>query len=313
MALECPETPLECPETPLECPETPLECPETPLERPEVLFGYGVGEVMTSAGIYILPVYLSFTLFSPFLMPDAVHPLYPCHSDEVAPLAKLLRVSAARDFADLHDLLPDDYPDPVTFFKAYDKAVQDATDLVSSATQQGQGMQITAHIQEIYNTLPRQLDRLSARVRRAGELTVPLARFGIAAARAARNNNEHVPLASALKTLLQNIAANAKALALKGHTPADTKQLQELYDDLSQDTTDRGSSVSTQKGLTEANIKTLNTLWAMMKHLLNDGKDLYRTSDKPKLDDYTVKQLLKKVRLTPAARPAGAKGGAGAA
>ena len=243
-------------------------------------------------------------------MTDAVHPLYPCHSDEVVPLAKLLRVSAARDFADLHDLLPDDYSDPATYFKAYDKAVQAATDLVSSATQQGEGMLITAHIRGLYDSLPRQLDRLSARVRRADQLSVPLARFGIAAARAARNNNEHVPLASALKTILQNIAANQKTLTLKGQTATDTKNLQELYDDLSQDTTDRGSSVSTQKGLTEANINTLNDLWALMKHLLNDGKDLYRTSDKPKLDDYTYKQLLKKLRLTPAGKPAEAKGGA---
>ena len=237
-------------------------------------------------------------------MPDTVHPLYPCHSDEVVPLADLLRVSVARDFADFHELLPDDYPDAATFFKAYDKAVAAAAGLVSSATQQGQGMQITAHIQTLYDGLPRLLDRLSARVRRAEGLRVPPARFGIGAARAARNNNEHVPLATALKTVLQNIAANQQVLALKGHTAADTQALQELYDDLKQDTTDHGSSVSTQKGMTTTNIGTLNALWAVLKHVLADGKDLYRTSDKPKLDDYTYKQLLKKLRLRQAPKAA---------
>ena len=293
------------------CPETASHCLETASHCLEGWF-MGRDAVMGPLGGGIVRFSLpSRTLNPHFLLAmDSIHPAYKCHSDEVVPLAKLLRMSAARDFADLHDLLPDDYPDAASYFKAYDKAVQAATDLVSSATQQGQGMQITAHIQAIYDTLPRQLDRLSARVRRADALTVPLARFGIVAARAARNNAEHVPLASALKTLLQNIAANKKALAVKGQTAADTQQLQELYDDLSQDTTDRGSSVSTQKGLTEANINTLNTLWDLMKHLLADGKDLYRTSDKPRLDDYTYKQLLKKVRLTPAAKPAGAKGSA---
>ena len=244
---------------------------------------------------------------------NLIHPDYKCHSDEVVPLADLLRVSVARDFADFHDLLPDDYPDAATYLKAYDKAVQAATDLVSSATQQGQGMQITAHIQTVYDGLPRQLDRLSARVRRAEGLSVPLARFGIVAARSARNNNEHVPLASALKTILQNIAANKKPLELKGQTAADTKDLQDLYDDLTRDTTDRSSSVSTQKGLTEANIKTLNALWAVMKHTLADGKDLYRTSDKPRLDDYTYKQLLKKLRRGKAGKPTAGKADVGAA
>ncbi len=240
-------------------------------------------------------------------MADTVHPHYPCHSDEVVPLAALLRVSVARDFADFHDLLPDDYQDAATYLKAYDKALEAATGLVSSGTQQGRTMLITAHMQTVYDSLPRLLDRLSARVRRAEGLSVPLTRFGIAAARAARNNDEHVPLATALKTVLQNIAANKKALELKGHTAADTKDLQELYDDLTQDTTDRGSSVSTQKGLTETNIKALNALWAVMKHALTDGKDLYRTSDKPKLDDYTYKQLLKKLRRERAGKPAAGK------
>lgn len=239
-----------------------------------------------------------------------VHPEYTCHTDELVPLARLLRVSAARDLADLHDLLPDEYgPD---FLKGYDAALDAADALVASSVQRAKGMVLTEAIQELYAQLPAQLDRLAARVRRAEALTVPVARFGIAAARRARNNDEKVPLAAALKTLLQNIAANAPALAKKGQKPADTAALQTLYDDLVTTTTDRGAHTSAQKALTQDNVAVLNALNALMQHLLADGKDLYRTSNKAKLDDYTQKQLLKKVRLARQTAKE-AKGEAGAA
>lgn len=231
-----------------------------------------------------------------------VHPEYKCHTDEVVPLARLLRTSAARDLADLHDLLPDEYgPD---YFPRYDAALATADALVSSSVQRAKGMVVTAHIQELYAQLPARLDRLAARVRRAEGLTVPAARFGIEAARRARNNDEKVPLATALKTILQNLAANGAALAPKGHQPADTAQIQALYDDLVQDTTDHGANTSTQKILTQDNIAVLNALNALMQHLLADGKALYRTSNKAKLADYTYRQLLKRVRLARTAPPA---------
>lgn len=235
-----------------------------------------------------------------------VHPEYKCHSDEVAPLARLLRVSAARDLADLRDLLPDDYdPDYLT---RYDAAVAAAEALVASSVQQAQGMVVTRHLQDLYAQLPAQLDRLAARVRRAEGLTVPADRFGVAPARVARNNNEKVPLAAALKTVLQNLEANGPALAKKGQKPADTTQLQELYDDLVATTTDHGAHASTQRSLAQDNIAVLNTLNGFMQSLFADGKDLYRTSNKAKLADYTYRQLLKRLRREQPA-PAPAAGG----
>lgn len=242
---------------------------------------------------------------------SAIHPEYTCHTDELVPLARMLRVSAVRDLADLHDLLPSDYgPD---YLARYDDAVNAADALVAPSVQQAKGMVMTTHIQGLYDQLPGLLDRLAARVRRAEGLAVPATRFGIEAARRARNNNENVALAAALKTVLQNIAANEAALAKKGHQPADTAQLQELHADLVQQTTDRGANTSVRKALTQDNVAVLNALNALMQHLLADGKDLYRATNKAKLADYTFKQLLKKVRLARPATPPPATGGAGAA
>lgn len=233
---------------------------------------------------------------------NTIHPEYKCHADELVPLALLLRVSAERDFAALHDLLPADYDK--TFFVSYDAAVAVADALVSSSVQRAKGMVVTQHMQELYTQLPALLDRLAARVRRAEGLTVPATRFGIEAARRARNNDEKVPLAAALKTTLQNIKANEEALAKKGQKPEDTALLQELHDDLVTDTTDQGANTSTRRGLSQENIIVLNALFTIMQHLLNDGKDIFRTSNKAKLADYTYQQLLKRVRLARKAKEA---------
>ncbi|WP_046244194.1 hypothetical protein [Hymenobacter terrenus] len=225
---------------------------------------------------------------------EPIHPDYKCHADELVPLARLLRVSVERDLAALTELLPDDYDKD--YLTRYDAAVAAAVALVPSSVQLAKGMVVTQHLQELYTQLPALLDRLAARVRRAEGLTVPATRFGIEAARRARNHNEKVALAAGLKTTLQNIAANEAALAKKGQKPEDTAQLQELYDDLVTNTTTQGAGTSTQKSLTQENIKVLNALYAFMQLVLADGKALYRTSDKAKLADYTFKQLLKRVR-----------------
>ena len=74
---------------------------------------------------------------------NTVHPNYSCHADELVPLALLLRVSAERDFAELRDLLPDDY-DP-NYLKRYDAAVAAADGLVASSVQRAKGMLVTEH------------------------------------------------------------------------------------------------------------------------------------------------------------------------
>jgi hypothetical protein len=135
-------------------------------------------------------------------------------------------------------------------------------------------------------------------VRRAEGLTVPAKKFGIAAARTARNEEDREALANELKTLLQNLATNQAALQTKGQQPADTQQLQGLHDALVASSTGHGSNTSTQRCLTQANVETVNALEKLMQHLFDDGKALYERSDPDRQKDYTYRQVLKQVRRT---------------
>ena len=234
--------------------------------------------------------------------PKRIRPLFTCRFDEVAPLARLQWASYQRDRADFVDLLPDDYT--VAFDSTYTTALKAVEKLVASSVQQAKGMVFTAAIAALYDALPELLNRLEARVRRAGGLTVPAKKFGVGAAREARNQGDHESLADDLNTLLQNVAANQGALKTKGQMPADTKKIQDLHEALVASSTSHGTNASTQRQLTQANVETINTLEMLMQHLFDDGKSLYERSDKARLKDYTYKQLLKQVRR---AQPGGAK------
>ena len=160
--------------------------------------------------------------------PKRIRPLFTCRFDEVAPLARLLWASYQRDRADFVDLLPDDYTK--AFDTAYTNALGAVEQLVTSAVQQAKGMVLTAEMAALYAALPELLNRLEARVRRAEGLTVLAKKFGIGAARQARNQEDKEALTDDLRTLLQNVAANKAALETKGQKPADTKKMQDLYD-----------------------------------------------------------------------------------
>lgn len=219
---------------------------------------------------------------------------FPCRIDELVPLARLLRTNYVRDQADFQSLLPADYtPD---FLTDFDARLTAASELEATSTQIARRMMFTGRIATIYQELPKVLDFLEARLRRATPLTVPAKRFGIEAARHARNTQDDPALEQALKTLLQNIGANQAALAARGQQPADTQQLQDLYDALVQGTTGQGTQLSTQMGITQENIQVLNALYQPMALLFKDGKSLYNRSDKVKRQDYTLQQLLKRVR-----------------
>ncbi|WP_019946129.1 hypothetical protein [Hymenobacter aerophilus] len=225
---------------------------------------------------------------------DAEKPDFACRIDELVPLARLLRASYVRDQADFQALLPDDYT--AAFLTDYDQRLAAADALEATSVQIARRMVFTDRIHQVYQQLPQTLDYLAARVRRATPLTVPADRFGIEQARRARNHDDHPGLEAALKTLLQNIDANSAALAQKGQQPTDTQQLRDLYDSLVQETTAQGSQMSQQKAHTADNMTVLNALYAPMTHLFQDGKALYSRTDKPKYQDYTFAQLLKRVR-----------------
>ena len=121
-------------------------------------------------------------------------------------------------------------------------------------------------------------------------------KFGIEAARRDRNNDEHEGLADSLKTLLQNIEANKTVLLAKGQKPEETTQIQELYDDLVADSTAQGGALSDQRLLTADNVQLFRALYKPMKQLLDDGKSLYKTADKTKLKDSTLRNVRQQVR-----------------
>ena len=62
------------------------------------------------------------------------------------------------------------------------------------------------------------------------------------------------------------------------------------------DSTAQGSAFSDQRLLTADNVQLFRALYQPMKHLLDNGKSLYKTSNKTKLNDYTLRNVRQQVR-----------------
>ena len=206
---------------------------------------------------------------------DALQLPFAFRISELLPLARLLRTSYLRDHDDFVDLLPDDYQPK--FLVGFDRAIGVVEQATRSSVAVAQRQLVTARIATALDTLPQLLNRLEARVRRAEGLTVAARKFGIEPVRRDRNNDAHEGLTDSLRTLLQNLETNQKALLAKGQELEETAQLQTLYDDLVADSTAQGSALSDQRLLTADNVKLFRALYAPMKELLDDGKSLYKT------------------------------------
>lgn len=235
---------------------------------------------------------------------DALSLPFNFRISELLPLARLVRASYVRDQADFLDLLPEDYKPK--FLVDFDKSIDAVGQVVRSSVSIAQRQVVTQRIEGLVDALPRLLNRLEARVRRAEGLTLPLKKFGIEAVRRDRNDDEHEGLAESLRTLLQNIATNQKALTNKGLTTDEINQLQSLYDNLITDRTTQGSSLSDQRLLTADNVKLFTALYGFIKQLLDDGKSLYKDGGDPKLKDYTLRKVLQQVRREQKAEEGGA-------
>ena len=225
---------------------------------------------------------------------DALQLPFAFRINELLPLARLLRASYQRDRADFVDLLPEDYKPK--FLADYDAAMLAVEKATRSSVGIARRQSITERIDALLAGLPQLLNRLEARLRRVETLTVPTKKFGIEPVRRDRNNHEHEGLADSLRTLLQNVDANKAALLAKGQTQAEIDQLQELYDDLVADSTAQGSSLSDQRLLTADNVLLFRAPYKPMKQLLDDGKSLYKTADKVRLKDYTLRNVRQQVR-----------------
>ena len=62
------------------------------------------------------------------------------------------------------------------------------------------------------------------------------------------------------------------------------------------DSTNQGSSLSNQHLLTADNMQLFCALYLPMKLLMEYGKSLYKTTDKARLKDYTLRNVRQQVR-----------------
>jgi hypothetical protein len=199
----------------------------------------------------------------------------------------------------------DDKADFVNFSPDYDGSFEtdwetknDALDvIVSTHFHIGKIAAQTKLIEDELPTILPLLDPLEVYVKKAkSSLTVTVKLFGISAVRKAIHSGDVEQLDGKLFTLVENITANFDALETKGYKDADFTILknkkQKIFD---LNTTQEAWKYDKQQAV-EQNIGLFNEVLAIIKDVQMTGKALYKRSNPAKALEYTMADILRKIR-----------------
>jgi hypothetical protein len=214
--------------------------------------------------------------------------------EEIPTVSKIVLIAFQRDKADFINLSPD-YDGN---FEADWITKNGKLDLI--VTTQFHIGKIAAQTKKIEAEMPSilpLLDPLRIYVNKAkSSLTVTVKLFGITAVRKAINSGDAEKIDGKLMTLIQNITANLAALQEKGYKDADFQLLkdtkQRIFDLNTEQEAwkyDKQQAVAQNKGL-------FNDVLTVVKDVQATGKALYKRTNPAKALEYTMADILRKIR-----------------
>lgn len=218
-----------------------------------------------------------------------------CRIEELPTVAGFIYAAYTTDKAVFASYSPD-------YNAAFDtntkKLIDDLQKIISPKQFTAELKLITDRMYQNRVALRQPIDFLEGYLNRASGLTMMPKDFGISPVRTKNNNGDVEGLTTALNYLLQNTAnpTNNAALLAKGYTAAQQTALQKIADDLHADNLAQNKKMSDRKALVQQNYSTMNALWAILTDICDTGKRLFKTTDKTKLDDYTITRILTRIR-----------------
>ena len=214
--------------------------------------------------------------------------------EEVPTLANFTLTSLQRDLTDFSTYKPAKY-DP-GFIPAYQAKQLAVNNIINPLQYTAELQVITARIFQNTIALRPMLDRIEGYIADASPLTIAPKNFGISTVRKNINKDDQEALSGSLVYLITNLTNNMAALVAQGYTTTQHNAIKGLTEEIDQDNTAQNAKISARALLVVNNYSTINELAQMMKDIWADGKRLYKTGNKTKLNDYTNTKLLDRIR-----------------
>ena len=214
--------------------------------------------------------------------------------EEVPTLGGFTLASLQRDLADFSGYKPGKYT--AAFITDYQTAQTTVNAIINPKQLTAELKLITARIFENTNGLRQKIDLIEGYIADATGLSIGKKDFGISAVRKSINRDDQEALSGALAFLITNINNNLTPLTAQGYTTAQHTALTTAKSNLDNDNIAQNQKISARALLVTDNIDTINNFAQTMKDIWADGKRLYKTSSKTKLNDYTNAKLIERIR-----------------
>lgn len=219
---------------------------------------------------------------------------------ELVSFCKIVRDNVTRDLTTFKNYKPKYVQ---AFLDALNLRIADLTNLVENKIKIGEEKQMTEEIYAEVNSLRPLLNKYEGYVEdaaKAAPLSVPVTSFRFKEVRKEVGTKDMEQLIIEVQTNWQMIDDNLDAIKHEGYTD----DLHTAYHDLIADIDSRNAlrvqKMEEKESIVLQNIDFLNGMYADCMDICNDGKRIYKFTDKDKLKDYTMTAIRRKITQLPA-------------
>lgn len=219
---------------------------------------------------------------------------YNCKDEELPVLSGFALFCLKRDRANFLDY---SHKYNEAFIAAFEDEIGVVTDLVAPHSEVTQQKLITERLNFNMHALLNLNNRLGGYIDMGYDIhKMTTADFGLSALRAAVNRRDVENVLKCLHEVNGNITKYNEALTAQGLKPELTEGFTDAYTSIAADKQTQYEISSNRKNIIQANIGTLNGLYATLSEVLSTGKILYHETDPVKEKEYTFSHLMKSVR-----------------
>lgn len=227
---------------------------------------------------------------------------FKCRNEELVPIAKFTSFSLKRDLNEISQVYNNVNPD---YIAATDALIADVENLLEPQVEMLAMKQVTKELDESMNDLLTQINFLATYLKMSHKaLKISVTDFGLTNLRKAIYKSDAEAVVENLKIVLIHTKQNSDVLQANGMSSNFVEKLEALNTKIAADRQKQFELLRNRMLIVQDNTQMLNQLYSRILEIHLIGKSIFAKTNAVKLDDYTFKKLLSKVRQTVKAKKA---------
>ena len=227
---------------------------------------------------------------------------FKCRNEELVPIAKFTSFSLKRDLNEISQVYNNVNPD---YIAATDALIADVENLLEPQVEMLAMKQVTKELNESMNDLLTQINFLATYLKMSHKaLKISVTDFGLTNLRKAIYKSDAEAVVEKLKIVLTHTKQNSDVLQANGMSSNFVEKLEALNTKIAADRQKQFELLRNRMLIVQDHTQMLNQLYSRILEIHLIGKSIFAKTNAVKLDDYTFKKLLSKVRQTVKAKKA---------